>query len=430
MVLFNYTTKEITAKIVYYGPGLCGKTTNLQHVHSRLDPRNRGKLLSLATEADRTLFFDFLPLDLGKISGFHIRFQLYTVPGQVHYNATRRMVLKGVDAVVFVADSQTAMREHNVESYKNLAENLSENGYQIENVPLVLQLNKRDLPNIDEPEKLVEVLDAGHLSCFEAVASRGEGVFETLRAIIKLSIAKLKTEFKEESIIEPAIDDFGPPPAPAPSYEPKPLFSADTPMVSAPETEKEESKAAEGAFDSTEGAAAAEEAGETGPAVEDAEEVVLEDEITVDTGIDVLAGEDVPAEVKKDVPRNVDEFDLTDFDEGPDPSGITGTAADEESVAETGPALEQESPAPVEPAAAAEAPAPARGLEERVYRLAGDVRRLQEENRGLRESLERILRGVGNQIRVLQEMSGSGPDGGNGKTETGTGGDPPSGEEQ
>ena len=151
MVLFNYGTKEITAKIVYYGPGLCGKTTNLQYIHSQLDPGNRGKLLSLATESDRTLFFDFLPIDLGKISGFHVRFQLYTVPGQVHYNATRRMVLKGVDAVVFVADSQTAMMEHNVESFENLAENLEENGFEKEKMPLVLQLNKRDLPNVASP---------------------------------------------------------------------------------------------------------------------------------------------------------------------------------------------------------------------------------------------------------------------------------------
>jgi signal recognition particle receptor subunit beta len=411
MVLFNYATKEITAKIVYYGPGLCGKTTNLQQVHSRLDPRDRGKLLSLATEADRTLFFDFLPLDLGKISGFHVRFQLYTVPGQVHYNATRRLVLKGVDAVVFVADSQTQMREHNIESYGNLAENLSENGYRIEDIPLVLQLNKRDLPNIDEPEKIIGALDAGHLPCFEAVASRGEGVFETLKAVIRLSIAKLKTEFKKESVTEPAIDDFGPSPAPAPRYEPKPLFSADVPMVSAP-------AAAEG------------EALETGPAAADAEEVLLEDEITLDAGTDVLAGENASADVKEDEPRDVDEFDLTDFDDEPGPSGTTRTAVDEEPVAETEPILDSEPPSPVEPAAAAEAPVPTKGLEERVDRLADDMRRLQEENRELRESLERIFRGVGDQIRILQDMGGSGPEGGNGKTEAGAAGDPPSGEER
>jgi len=408
MVLFNYATKEITAKIVYYGPGLCGKTTNLQHVHSRLDPRNRGKLLSLATEADRTLFFDFLPLDLGKISGFHIRFQLYTVPGQVHYNATRRMVLKGVDAVVFVADSQTAMREHNVESYGNLAENLSENGYQVENVPRVLQLNKRDLPNIDEPEEIVRVLDAGDLPYFEAVASRGEGVFETLRAIIKLSVAKLKTELKEENITEPAIDDFGPPPVPVPKYEPQPLFNADTPMVSAPEAKKEEPPAAASA--AGEGAAAAEgEPAETGPVAEDAEEVALEDEITVDTEIDVLAEEDAPEDVKEDDPRDMDELDLAGFDDGRDASEIAGTAVDEEPVAGTGPAPGQEPPAP------------AKELEDRVGRLADDVHRLQEENRELRELLERIFRGVGNQIRALQEMSDSDPEGGNGKTGPDTG---------
>ena len=154
MVLFNYSTREITAKIVYYGPGLCGKTTNLQLIHAKMDTGKRGKLLSLATDTDRTLFFDFLPLDLGTIGGFHLRYQLYTVPGQVHYNATRRMVLKGVDAVVFVADSQIEMMENNCESFKNLADNLVENGYEVENVPIVLQANKRDLPNIASPEEI------------------------------------------------------------------------------------------------------------------------------------------------------------------------------------------------------------------------------------------------------------------------------------
>ncbi|MFC1657001.1 ATP/GTP-binding protein, partial [Candidatus Moduliflexota bacterium] len=206
MVLFNYSTKEITAKIVYYGPGLCGKTTNLQFIHSRLDPGNRGKLLSLATESDRTLFFDFLPLDLGRIGGFHVRFQLYTVPGQVHYNATRRMVLKGVDAVVFVADSQAAMLESNRESFHNLKENLVENGYQVENIPIVLQANKRDLPKVAALEEIVEAADGADCQIFEAVACQGEGVFETLRAIIKLAVSKLQNQFQDEDLQEPVID--------------------------------------------------------------------------------------------------------------------------------------------------------------------------------------------------------------------------------
>ena len=148
MALFNYATKEITIKIVYYGPGLSGKTTNLQYLHSIFDPAKRGKLLSLATEADRTLFFDFLPIELGKISDFSIRFQLYTVPGQVRYNATRKLVLKGADAIVFVADSQREMSEQNIESLKNMRENLIANNINPDDIPVIFQFNKRDLTNI------------------------------------------------------------------------------------------------------------------------------------------------------------------------------------------------------------------------------------------------------------------------------------------
>jgi len=148
MALFNYATKEITIKIVFYGPGLSGKTTNLQYLHSVFEPNRRGKLLSLATEADRTLFFDFLPVELGKISDFSIRFQLYTVPGQVRYNATRKLVLKGADAIVFVADSQREMREQNKESFKNMGENLIANNIDPDDITVILQYNKRDLTNI------------------------------------------------------------------------------------------------------------------------------------------------------------------------------------------------------------------------------------------------------------------------------------------
>src|SRR4030043_865923 len=156
MSLFNYATKELTIKIVYYGPGLSGKTTNLQYLHSLLDHERRGKLLSLATEADRTLFFDFLPVDLGKIRDFTVRFQLYTVPGQVRYNATRKLVLKGADAIIFVADSQREIREQNIESLKNMRENLIANNINPDDIPLILQYNKRDLPgilSIDEMNK-------------------------------------------------------------------------------------------------------------------------------------------------------------------------------------------------------------------------------------------------------------------------------------
>src|SRR6188472_602808 len=159
MVLFNYSTKELTAKVVYYGPGLCGKTTNLQWIHEKTPIKNKGKMLSLATEADRTLFFDFLPIDLGTIRGMKTRIQLYTVPGQVFYNATRRMVLKGADCVVFVADSQEPVLDANLESLENLRQNLDANELDPDNIPLVIQYNKRDLPNAAPLADLNKVLN-------------------------------------------------------------------------------------------------------------------------------------------------------------------------------------------------------------------------------------------------------------------------------
>ncbi len=172
MVLFNYSTKELTAKVVYYGPGLCGKTTNLQWIHEKLPIKNKGKMLSLATEADRTLFFDFLPIELGTIRGMKTRIQLYTVPGQVFYNATRRMVLKGADCVVFVADSQEPMLDANLDAAQNLKENLEANEIDVGEIPTVLQYNKRDLPNALPIEILNERLNAKGLPYYEAVASR------------------------------------------------------------------------------------------------------------------------------------------------------------------------------------------------------------------------------------------------------------------
>ena len=183
MSLVNHSTKEITAKIVYYGPGRCGKTTNLQYVFSRLPEERRGKIVSLATEKDRTLFFDFLPLDVGPISGFQTRFQLYTVPGQVYYNATRRLVLQGADGVVFVADSQRSLMDENRESLDNLRENLSSWGMTLEELPLVFQYNKRDLPDIALPNELARLLEVGSRPAFEGVAVQGRGVLDTLRAI-------------------------------------------------------------------------------------------------------------------------------------------------------------------------------------------------------------------------------------------------------
>jgi mutual gliding-motility protein MglA len=195
MVLFNYATKELTAKVVYYGPGLCGKTTNLQWIHEKVPIKNKGKMLSLSTETDRTLFFDFLPIELGQIRGMRTRIQLYTVPGQVFYNATRRMVLKGADAVVFVADSQEAMIDANIESLENLRQNLEANEIDPDEIPTVLQYNKRDLPNALPIEILTERINVRNLQEFEAVAINGLGVEETLKAVTSLVFRSLAAKY-------------------------------------------------------------------------------------------------------------------------------------------------------------------------------------------------------------------------------------------
>jgi len=191
MVLFNYATKEITAKIVYYGPGLCGKTTNLQFVYDSLPSNNKSKMLSLSTKTDRTLFFDFLPLDLGKIRGMRTKLQLYTVPGQVYYNSTRQLVLKGADGIVFVADSQDFALDANLESLQNLEDNLKRQGIRIREIPLVMQFNKRDLPNaLPERELEAEINKLG-VPHFGSVATTGIGVEETLKGITQLVLAHL-----------------------------------------------------------------------------------------------------------------------------------------------------------------------------------------------------------------------------------------------
>jgi len=192
MSFINYASREINCKIVYYGPGLCGKTTNLQHVYQKTAPEAKGKMISLATETERTLFFDFLPLALGEIRGFKTRFHLYTVPGQVFYDASRKLILKGVDGVVFVADSQEERLDANIESLENLKVNLEEQGYQLENLPFVIQYNKRDLPNVTSVEELRELLNPDSVPDFEACAQTGEGVFETLKAVAKLILMELK----------------------------------------------------------------------------------------------------------------------------------------------------------------------------------------------------------------------------------------------
>lgn len=192
MTFINYASREINCKIVYYGPGLCGKTTNLQHIFESTAPQSRGKLISLATETDRTLFFDFMPLELGTVRGFKTRFHLYTVPGQVFYDASRKLILKGVDGVVFVADSQEERMDANVESLYNLEENLQAQGYDLMKLSYVLQLNKRDLPNIIPVEDLTAELRRKEEPVVEAVASSGAGVFDTLKAVAKQVLTELR----------------------------------------------------------------------------------------------------------------------------------------------------------------------------------------------------------------------------------------------
>ena len=192
MSFINYSSREINCKIVYYGPGLCGKTTNLQYIYNKTNPEAKGKMISLATETERTLFFDFLPLSLGEIRGFKTRFHLYTVPGQVFYDASRKLILRGADGLIFVADSQAERLEANLESLDNLRTNLADQGQDLDKVPLVMQYNKRDLPNALSVEELSQKLNPKKLPEFESSARTGVGVFETLKHASKLVFAELR----------------------------------------------------------------------------------------------------------------------------------------------------------------------------------------------------------------------------------------------
>lgn len=191
MSLINYSSREINVKIVYYGPGLCGKTTNIQYIYDKVTPDTKGKLITLATEMDRTLFFDFLPLELGKVKGFRTRFHLYTVPGQVYYDASRKLILRGVDGIVFVADSQQSRYDANIESLYNLHENLAEYNLKLEEIPYAIQYNKRDMPEIIPVEELQQELNQKECPSFEAVATQGIGVFDTLKAVAKSALRAL-----------------------------------------------------------------------------------------------------------------------------------------------------------------------------------------------------------------------------------------------
>jgi signal recognition particle receptor subunit beta len=193
MSLINYSSREINCKIVYYGPGLCGKTTNIQYVYNKVAPETKGKLITLATEMDRTLFFDFLPLELGTVKGYKTRFHLYTVPGQVYYDASRKLILRGVDGIVFVADSQSSRYDANIESLYNLYENLESYNLKLEEIPFVIQYNKRDMSDIIDLDDLEQELNPQGYPYFEAVATQGEGVFDTLKSVAKGVLQKLSS---------------------------------------------------------------------------------------------------------------------------------------------------------------------------------------------------------------------------------------------
>ncbi|MFQ5900919.1 MAG: ATP/GTP-binding protein [Thermodesulfobacteriota bacterium] len=192
MSFINYSSREVNCKIVYYGPGLCGKTTNLNFVYNKIKPEAKGKMISLATETERTLFFDFLPISLGEIKGFKTRFHLYTVPGQIFYDASRKLILKGVDGIVFVADSQIERLDASIESFENMKENLQEQGYDLAKIPYVIQYNKRDLSNIIPTRELKSLLNVNGVPEFESIAFQGIGVFDTLKGIVKLVLSELK----------------------------------------------------------------------------------------------------------------------------------------------------------------------------------------------------------------------------------------------
>jgi len=379
MVLFNHATREMTAKIVYYGPGLCGKTTNLMVIFDKLDPESKGKMLSLATKTDRTLFFDLLPVDIGRVGPFNLKIQLYTVPGQVFYNETRKLVLKGADSVVFVCDSQPTMVESNRESFTNLIENLEQNQIDPNDTPIVIQFNKRDLPGVLPVEKLQESLGFDGYPYTEASALQGEGVMETFKLISKITakhlFAKLKTSgtapTPRKSASQPAIPKVE---VRKPEPEPEPIEAE--PIETEPIEAEPLAEAPNPFADSVPFADAA-------PVEKDydkAEEVSLEQ---------LLAeGRERPATISGNVPLPIDEIEELGHEE---------LLPMEESVAV---AVLEEAP---EPVALADVPL----SDERVAELEAQVASLQEKLRIKQTALEAILRELDDlRARVSAELQG------------------------
>ncbi len=339
MVFFNYATMQMAAKIVYYGPGLCGKTTNLHHIYGKTSPQSRGEMVSLETETDRTLFFDLLPIDVGVIGGFKTRLQLYTVPGQVFYNTTRKLVLKGADGIVFVADSQRPMVEANAESFRNLRQNLAEIDLDLDEIPLVVQLNKRDLPNVAEVDTILNALDpTRRREHVEASAFTGVGVFETLKTISKLTLRTLRKRMMGDE------SSRTPPPMRKPIFLVNSEVPAPRPIAVPPEMQElapgieevSESFERENA-EVLRQAEAAREAKEAEPVDDQAS--ALPDPETIDTATKVEPATDDSADEIKDSPEvaadeapseEIEELVTEDLERSEEPSSLEGPASTEE----------------------------------------------------------------------------------------------------
>ncbi|HUJ13440.1 MAG TPA: GTPase domain-containing protein [Thermoanaerobaculia bacterium] len=346
MVLFNHATREMTAKIVYYGPGLCGKTTNLMVIFDKLDPKQKGKMLSLATKTDRTLFFDLLPVDIGKVGNFNLKMQLYTVPGQVFYNETRKLVLKGADSIVFVADSQPSMVESNRESFANLLENMRENSIDPDDTPIVVQFNKRDIPGVLPVEDLQEQLGLEGYPYQEASAIKGEGVMETFKLVSKITAKHLYNRLKGKS--EPI--ERKKPEKPA-KHHAKPKTVAGTKKLPIPVAEPEPQLDANPFGDSMPFPEA--DANPLSSGYEKMEEVSLEQ---------LLEGRERPATLSGAIPV-------------PIPDDIEELGAEELMAADETPLsiAVMEEPAPAPPPVAAASNGQIQALEQRVRQLEGSL---------------------------------------------------------
>lgn len=377
MVLFNHATREMTAKIVYYGPGLCGKTTNLMVIFDKLDPKQKGKMLSLATKTDRTLFFDLLPVDIGKVGAFNLKMQLYTVPGQVFYNETRKLVLKGADSVVFVADSQPSMVESNRESFANLMENLRENQIDPTDTPIIIQYNKRDIPGVLPVETLQEALDLEGYPFAEASAIKGEGVMETFKLVSKITAKHLYNRLKGKS--EPI--DRSKPYKPEKAEKPAAAGKAAAPAAAAkrapaPPPEPEPEPIANPFADSV----PFPESTPLDQGYEKMEEVSLEQ---------LLEGRERPATIGGTIPVPIPLDDIEEID----------TAS---MVEESSPAVAvMDEPKPARKAAAAPATSDNRlgALEQQVSQLEQQISKMRSEHRATLDDILRTLNDLSNRVR-------------------------------